>query len=53
MNGSVLPLYGVDVAADVEVSPVFRPVTDSVEVLNTAVSEAVAAPHFYPVSDSI
>jgi len=52
MNGSVLPLYGVDVAADVEVSPVFRPVTDSVDVLSEAVSEAVPA-FSYPVSDSI
>lgn len=52
MNGSVLPLYGVDVATDVEVSPVFRPVTDSVDVLHTTVSDAVS-PLYYPVTDSI
>lgn len=51
-NGTVLPLYGVDVSADLELSPLFRPVTDSVTVLFTTVSESVQ-PLYYPVADSI
>lgn len=47
-----LPLYGVDVSTDIEISPLFRPVTDSVEVLFTTVSESVS-PLYYPVTDSI
>ena len=52
LNGTVLPLYGVDVSTDIEVSPLFRPVTDSVSVLFTTVSESVS-PLYYPAKDSI
>ncbi|MFH1740770.1 MAG: hypothetical protein ABIH23_17315 [bacterium] len=52
MNGTALPLYSLDITADVEVSPLFRPVTDSVDLFLSTISSKVS-PLYYPATDSI
>jgi len=51
VDGSALPLYSGDLTTDVEVSPLYRPITDSTVLFETTLSQTIS-PLFYPVTDS-
>jgi hypothetical protein len=51
LDGSALPLYNGDLTTDIEISPVFRPITDSTALFETTLSQTIS-PLFYPVTDS-